>query len=151
VLFGLLQQIGQAQTLPHDWNVLQRLLYGDKLRVELRNHKSVTGKFAWRGDQSLTLLIGDKTRNITQSDIEKIYLVSAKSVGRTTLRGAVIGASAGAIAGDAVGEDCGRHPSGICLDRKSTIAAGAVVAAIPGAATGAVIGALSHKQQLIYE
>jgi hypothetical protein len=150
-LFTLFCGIVWAQSVPRDWAVFNHLPYGEKLRVEVKNQKTVTGKFAWTSDSTLTLLIDDKPRNISRTDVDKVYRILSKSVARTTAKGAKIGATTGAMAGDAVGEDCSQPHGNICINRNVTIPIGAAVGAIPGAAAGATVAELRHNKQLIYQ
>jgi hypothetical protein len=147
----LLPSPATSQVRPqNDWLLLQRLTRGDKLRVELKQGGTIEGKLSGAADTALTLSIGNRTRDINQSDVRKIYVLSGKSVGTTTLKGAGVGAATGAAVGAGLGEDCTKS-SGICLNRGTLAVIGAALFAIPGAIVGFVLGAGGHNRRLIYE
>jgi len=137
-----LPEITLAQATPtNDW-IYPRPSHEDKLFVELKNGKTVTGNFYGISDTKLTLSNKNKNRDISRSDIRKIYRDLGKPVGTTTLKGAMIGGTVGAIAG-------GVFPP-ILFPRAIGALIGAAVLAAPGAATGFTIGMLRHDRQQIY-
>src|SRR5438876_12151540 len=92
-----LPEITLAQATPtNDW-IYSRPSHEDKLFVELKNGKTVTGNFY--GISELTLSNKNKNTDISRGDIRKIYRDLGKPVGTTTLKGAMIGGTVGAIAG----------------------------------------------------
>ena len=141
---------GLAQsTSTNNWTAITTVASGQKLVIELKSGKKVTGKFGSASETAVTLARGKKTEDINRSDIRKVFREKGLSVPKRTLRGTAIGAGAGAVVGLAIG-GCDK-PNGCVVDRGVYAAAGGVVGATVGALTGFVRGLLSHRKTLIYE
>ena len=134
----------------NDWLAVQRLIAGDKLRIELKSGKVVHGEFKAAADTSVTLSADTGARELARTDIKEVYRTFGSSIGKSTLIGASIGAAAGATLGVALGQDC-RGNDFLCPSRGGMAAVGAAVLAIPGAIIGLIEGATSKHRQLIYE
>ena len=141
---------GLAQsTSTSNWTAITTVESGQKLVIELKSGKKVTGKFGSASETGVTLARGKKTEDINRSDIRKVYREKGMSVPKRTLRGAGIGAGVGAVVGAAAGGCDG--DSGCFIGRGEAAAATAVAGAGVGALIGFVRGLINHKKTLIYE
>jgi len=141
---------GLAQsTTTNNWTDIATVASGQKLVIELKSGKKVTGKFGSASETAVTLARGKKTEDINRSDIRKIFREKGMPVGKRTLRGAGIGAGVGAVAGAAIG-GCDKG-SGCFVERHEAAAIGGVLGAGVGALTGLVRGLINHRKTLIYE
>jgi len=141
---------GLAQSTSTDnWTAVTTVASGQRLVIELKTGKKVTGKFGSASETAVTLARGKKTEDINRSDIRKVFHEKGMSVPKRTLRGTAIGAGAGALVGTVIG-GCD-NANGCLVDRGAIAAFGSVVGASVGALTGFVRGMLNHKKTLIYE
>ena len=145
---GLCAVAGKAADAGTDWDQLQRLHPGDRIRVELRGKPDVTGDFGAVTPESLQLV----RRRKEQNDIPRtvIHRVFPK---RSHARAAApwIGAAAGFGVGFAGGWEAGDPPSCQFLCFAPKPATGAVFGAV-GAGLGALVGhfAAGKAEKLVY-
>jgi len=127
------------------WQSVSQLQAGDKVKLSLKTHGSMTGIF--QGSTSDQVTVGSTIAR--REDVAKLerYKRGGWSRGKTALVGAAIGGGVGVIAGVAAG-GCNHNSFGPCISRGE---GGAVVGAA-GAVLGAIVGALlpHHRTELIY-
>jgi hypothetical protein len=145
---GLCAVAGKAADAGTDWDQLQRLHPGDRIRVELRGKPDVTGDFGAVTPESLQLVRRRKEQNdIPRTEIRRVFLK------RSRARAAApwIGAAAGFGVGFAGGWAAGDPPSCQFLCFAPKPATGAVFGAV-GAGLGALVGhfAAGKAEKLVY-
>ena len=145
---GLCAVAGRAADAGTDWDQLQRLHLGDKVRVELDGKPDVTGDFGAVTPDSLQLVRRRKEQNdIPRTEIRRVFLK------RSRARAAApwIGAAAGFGVGFAGGWAAGDPPSCQFLCFAPKPATGAVFGAV-GAGLGALVGhfAAGKAEKLVY-
>lgn len=145
---GLCAVAGRAADAGTDWDQLQRLHPGDRIRVELRGKPDVTGDFGAVTPDSLQLVCRQKEQNdIPRTEIRRVFLK------RSRARAAApwIGAAAGFGVGFAGGWAAGDPPSCQFLCFAPKPATGAVFGAV-GAGLGALVGhfAAGKAEKLVY-
>ena len=145
---GLCAVAGRAADAGTDWDQLQRLHLGDKVRVELDGKPDVTGDFGAVTPDSLQLVRRRKEQNdIPRTEIRRVFLK------RSRARAAApwIGAAAGFGVGFAGGWAAGDPPSCQFLCFAPKPATGAVFGAV-GAGLGALVGhfAAGKTEKLVY-
>ena len=145
---GLCAVAGKAADAGTDWDQLQRLHPGDRIRVELRGKPDVTGDFGAVTPESLQLVRRRKEQNdIPRTEIHRVFLK------RSHARSAApwIGAAAGFGVGFAGGWAAGDPPSCQFLCFAPKPATGAVFGAV-GAGLGALVGhfAAGKAEKLVY-
>ena len=145
---GLCAVAGKAADAGTDWDQLQRLHPGDRIRVELRGKPDVTGDFGAVTPESLQLVRRRKEQNdIPRTEIHRVFLK------RSHARAAApwIGAAAGFGVGFAGGWAAGDPPSCQFLCFAPKPATGAVFGAV-GAGLGALVGhfAAGKAEKLVY-
>ena len=145
---GLCAVAGKAADAGTDWDQLQRLHPGDRIRVELRGKPDVTGDFGAVTPESLQLVRRRKEQNdIPRTEIHRVFLK------RSHARAAApwIGAAAGFGLGFAGGWAAGDPPSCQFLCFAPKPATGAVFGAV-GAGLGALVGhfAAGKAEKLVY-
>jgi len=145
---GLCAIAGKAADAGTDWDQLQRLHPGDRIRVELRGKPDVTGDFGAVAPESLQLVRRRKEQNdIPRTEIHRVFLK------RSHARAAApwIGAAAGFGVGFAGGWAAGDPPSCQFLCFAPKPATGAVFGAV-GAGLGALVGhfAAGKAEKLVY-
>lgn len=145
---GLCAVAGRAADAGTDWDQLQRLHPGDRIRVELRGKPDVTGDFGAVTPDSLQLVRRQKEQNdIPRTEIRRVFLK------RSRARAAApwIGAAAGFGVGFAGGWAAGDPPSCQFLCFAPKPATGAVFGAV-GAGLGALVGhfAAGKAEKLVY-
>src|SRR5262245_27151842 len=85
--FLVVPDVAIAQGIPStDRNTLERLSTLDKLIVELKNGKTVKGSFRALTDSSLTISSDNRTTTVDRQDIRKVYRVTGRPVGKSTLK-----------------------------------------------------------------
>jgi len=139
---------GRAADAGTDWDELQRLHPGDRIRVELRGKPDVTGDFGAVTPDSLQLVRRRKEQNdIPRTEIRRVFLK------RSHARAAApwIGAAAGFGLGFAGGWAAGDPPSCQFLCFAPKPATGAVFGAV-GAGLGALVAhfAAGKAEKLVY-
>jgi hypothetical protein len=145
---GLCTVAGKAADAGTDWDQLQLLHPGDRIRVELRGKPDVTGNFGAVTPESLQLVRRRKEQNdIPRTEIHRVFLK------RSHARAAApwIGAAAGFGVGFAGGWAAGDPPSCQFLCFAPKPATGAVFGAV-GAGLGALVGhfAAGKAEKLVY-
>jgi hypothetical protein len=127
------------------WQSLSQLQAGDKVKLSLKAHGSITGIFQSSTPDQVTVA-STIARREEVAKLER-YNQGGWSRGKTALVGAAIGGGAGAIAGVAAA-GCNHNSLGPCISRGE----GGAVAAAAGAVLGAIVGALlpHHRTELIY-
>jgi hypothetical protein len=145
---GLCAVAGRAADAGTDWDQLQRLHPGDRIRVELRGKPDVSGDFGAVTPESLQLVRRRKEQNdIPRTEIRRVFLK------RSRARAAApwIGAAAGFGVGFAGGWAAGDPPSCQFLCFAPKPATGAVFGAV-GAGLGALVGhfAAGKAEKLVY-
>ena len=145
---GLCAVAGRAADAGTDWDQLQQLHPGDKVRVALRGKVDVTADFGAVTPDSLQLVRRQKEQNdIPRTEIRRVFLK------RSRARAAApwIGAAAGFGVGFAGGWAAGDPPSCQFLCFAPKPATGAVFGAV-GAGLGALVGhfAAGKAEKLVY-
>ena len=154
-VFLMLPTISVAQSQGGDaWSALRAFRPGQKVDVKLKDGKSTSGEFVSVTDTVLTLSREGKPIDVKKAEAFRIYRVSEKHVGKSTLIGTAVGAGVGAVVGATV-KDCplfGPPPSSSC-SRPSAgyVVSGAIVFAIPGTAVGLILGLVRGNRELLYE
>ena len=131
-----------------DWSVLKTVASGSKLKIKLKNGKTVDGKLSGVSDTALSLSVGGKPVDLSRDDVLSVYQITGKSAKKPTLIGLGVGAAGGAVLG-AVGGDS--NDSWGFISKKQAAAGLSVLGAGVGAMTGYLIGRGRHKRVLIYE
>jgi hypothetical protein len=152
-VFLMLPTISVAQSQGGDaWSALQAFRPSQKVDVKLKDGKTTSGEFISVTDTVLTLSRNGKTIDVKNADALRIYRVSSKHVGKSTLIGTAVGAGAGAVAG-AAWKNCPLlgPPSSCSRMTADGVLAGATLFAIPGAAVGLILGLVRENRELLYE
>ena len=136
----------QAQTAVNDWARISSVAAGSKLKVKLKNGKTVEGNLNSVSESSISLATKNTTQDIKRDDVQTVHRVVKKSALTATMIGMAVGAGAGAALG-AIGSSDSSFDK---LDHAVT-AGLTVVGAIAGTVTGYFIGRSSRKKELIYE
>ena len=139
---------GAPEEPNNDWTVLKAIQSGEKLLVKLKDGKKVKGEMRSVSDNSLVLSHDGETTSFDKLDVQEIRLGHGRSFKKPILIGALVGAGAGAGLGTAASAS----DNGDWFDFKpsETVPIGAAVGAIFGTATGAVIGLVRGRGELIY-
>jgi hypothetical protein len=145
---GLCTVAGKAADAGTDWDQLQQLHPGDKVRVELHGKPDVTGDFGAVTPDSLQLVRRQKEQNdIPRTEIRRVFLKRSRARAAAPWMGAAAGFGVGFAGGWAAGD-----PSScqfLCFAPKP--ATGAVFGAV-GAGLGALVGhfAAGKAEKLVY-
>ena len=145
---GLCTVAGKAADAGTDWDQLQRLHPGDRIRVELRGKPDVTGDFGAVTPESLQLVRRRKEQNdIPRTEIHRVFLKRSRARAAAPWIGAAVGFGAGFAGGWAAGDP----PSCQFLCFAPKPATGAVFGAV-GAGLGALVGhfAAGKAEKLVY-
>jgi len=134
-----------------DWELLQQLQRGDRVRVQVRRQPDVRGEFATITPAGLQLAgLRNQQIDLRRADIRRVYLVRKRSRARAAAPwiGAAAGFGLGFAAGWGVGEssDC----MFLCIGAPKP-AAGAIVG-LAFAGVGGVVGKFvpAKTERLIY-
>lgn len=133
-----------ASQQPDGWNVVQAIPVGEQLLVELKDGKQNKGKLSAVSETELTLLKGSQSTTLNQTNIRRVFRLVGKTRGRSTLKGAGIGAATGAGIGLVIYLPARDDLAGSIVPGFGAIGAGI------GAAIGA-IGGSGQKKVLVYE
>ena len=134
----------------NDWTLLKSLKAGDNLRVELNKGNAVNGTFIAWSDTDLSIMSGNQSQSLRQSDVERVYRVGHRTPVKGTLIGAGIGAGAGAAIGAAAGGNSTSSGFGGFLNRSQLAGVFAAIGLVAGAVMGFCVG-VPHTRSLIYE
>jgi hypothetical protein len=129
------------------WAAVQSLKPNASVVVMTKDGAQTKGKLQSVLEDSLVVGEGRKAKDFRREDVLFIY-TSKKSITKSTLIGAAVGAGAGVIFGAATG-GCNSNDL-ICFSRGETIAVAAPLFAIPGAITGLIVGEARKKEVLVY-
>jgi hypothetical protein len=131
-----------------EWAAIRAVPFGDKLVIEMKDGKTLKGRFKAVSDRILTL-----SQNRDATDVERIHIQRVyREGGRSLLKSTLVGAGAGATTGAAIGV-------GITVGNQANrregfhILAGVVLGMIGagiGAAAGLIAGSKA-KRILIFE
>ena len=152
-VFLMLPTISVAQSQGGDaWSALRAFRPGQKVDVKLKDGKSTSGEFVSVTDTVLTLSREGKPIDVKKAEAFRIYRVSEKHVGKSTLIGTAVGAGVGAVVGATV-KDCPLFgpPSSCSRPSAAYVVGGAIVFAIPGTAVGLILGLVRGNRELLYE
>lgn len=135
-----------------DWDQLQQLHPGDKVRVELEGKPGVSGDFATVTSDSLQLVRHRKEQcDLPRTEIRRVWVYRLSKRSGTRAAAPWIGVAAGFGAGFGIGAVWAGHCEGFCVVSKP--AAGAIFGVV-GAGVGAVVGHLAagkaETQTLVY-
>jgi hypothetical protein len=130
------------------WNVVEAIPVGEKLLVEMKDGKRVTGVMAAVSSDGVSIrdpgTDTGKTIALRRDDIQRIY----RLLGRSRAKSALVGAGVGAAVGGGIGLI-------LYLPNRDDIVGGVVPAfAAVGAGFGAAIGAAlgrGQKRVLVYQ
>jgi len=144
--------IARAADAGDNWEQLQQLHPGDKIRVELEGKPGVTGDFAAVTSENLQLVCRRKEQcDLPRTEIRRVWLCRLSGRSRTRAAAPWIGAAAGFGAGFGVGAAWAGRCEGLCVVSKP--AAGAIFGVV-GAGVGALVGHLvsgrAEAQTVVY-
>ncbi len=132
-----------------DWSAVRALPVGGHLSVRLKDRKKTEGLLVSVSDTTLTLMRKDRTIEIAQPDIAKVYQLIPRSAGKSVARSSLIGAGIGFGVGVAAGGALGAAEDIAALE---TMALFGTIGAGVGAVIGAIKGLASrHRRVLIYD
>lgn len=137
----------QASTGKQGWSAVRTLPAGTKLQVKMKSGETIEGELSSASDTALTISRKSRQSELERAQIQKIYRVGGRSVGKATLIGLGVGAGVGAAVGAGVSAGS-THESGEAAQPVLALGAGG---AIVGAVAGLVTGLLGRKRVLIYE
>jgi hypothetical protein len=139
----------QASGSKSDWAAVQSVAVDEKVRVKLKDGKSLEGKLRGVSDAALTVDQKGKTLDLSKDSIAKVYRF-AKQPGRAIGKSTAIGAGIGFGIGAGVGIAGGTYED---LETGGLVALLGGIGAAIGAGIGAVVGAFGSKERrvLIYE
>jgi hypothetical protein len=135
---GVLTIVVAAQ--PSDWTAVVALRSGASLRVESSAGTVQSGEFSSADSDHLTMTVAGRSVDIRRAQVQRLYRLSERHVGRFALRGLGIGAAGGATLGAVAAETNKAQWSALMA-----LGWGAV-----GAAIGAING-LARDYVLLYE
>jgi hypothetical protein len=138
-----------AQQNTNDWSRLNSVAAGSKLAVELKNGKTVDGKFSSVTESFLTVTVKNAPVMLKREDVLRVHQTIKKSAKKSTLLGLAIGAGAGGVIGLAA--DASSDSGFLEVFDNSVAGAIAVVGAGAGAATGYFLGRSKSQKVLLYE
>ena len=124
------------------WSVLNSIQIGQKLQVDAKDGKSIKGQLDKISEASLQLTVKGQTRTIQSNEIQRIYILRGRSIGKGIAIGAAVGAGGGAAVGAAAGKD--DEWFGII------VLGCALIGFVAGLLTGFGLG-LRQKKDLVYE
>jgi hypothetical protein len=127
-----------------DGRVFNSIHIGQKLQVNTKDGKSISGKLEKCTDTGLTLNAKGKSLSFQTADIDTIYLLRGRPIVKRTLIGAGVGGGSGAVAGAIITRN----------DSWFGPAFGAAILGGVGIIIGSIIGCasgISQKKDLVYE
>jgi hypothetical protein len=135
-----------------NWEQLQQLHPGDKIRVELEGKGGMTADFAGVTAEGLQLVRHQEQRELPRPEIRRVWVYRA--TGRSRVRAAApwIGAGVGFGAGFGIGAGATAGCRSFCFVSAPTT--GAIIGVV-GAGAGALVGYLasgkSETRTLVYQ
>ena len=134
----------QAQSSLHDWSTVQAVGVDERLVVEKKDGKTITGKMIEATATNLTISRHGKVEHIPRDTIQQVHLSRGKA---EKTKWAGIGAGIGTAAGGGIG---GWKASRTGDDGAIYTLMGLIIGAGAGAGAGAVFGATRRNRELIY-
>lgn len=154
--FGLCG-IAQAANAAGNWEQLQQLRPGDKIRVELEGKRGMTGDFAAVTSESLQVVLRKEQRDLPRTEVRRVWVYHASGRSRARAAAPWIGAAAGLGVGIGVGWAAGApaNCTGWCFDFVPSKPASAAILGATGAGLGVLVGYLvsgkSETRTLVYQ
>ena len=134
----------QAQSSLHDWSTVQAVAADERLIVDKKDGKTITGKMIEATATNLTISRHGKVEHIPRESIQQIYHSTGKA---EKTKWAGIGAGLGTAAGGGIGA---AKASSVYDDGGIYVLAGLLIGAGAGAGAGAAFGASRRHRELIY-
>ena len=144
--------IAQAANAARDWEQLQQLHPGDKIRVELDSKPGTTGDFAAVTAEALQLVRHNEQLSLARPEIRRVWVYRA--TGRSRVRAAApwIGTAVGFGAGFGIGAGSAAGCTKWCVvSAPTTGAALGVVGAGAGALVGYLVSGKSETRTVVYQ
>lgn len=141
--------IASGQNTRHgEWAAVIAQPPGTRLSIRLKTGKSIEGTVNSVSETALQMMKGNTRIDLDRSEIKRIYRVTGRQTGKSTLIGLGIGAGAGVAVGGVVAATDGPTESG---EGHLPIAIIGAVGAVIGTVTGFLTGLRGRKKVLIYE
>ena len=134
----------QAQSSLHDWSTVQAVGADERLIVDKKDGKTITGRMIEATANNLTISRHGKVEHIARESIQRIYHSTGKA---QKTKWAGIGAGIGTAAGGGIG---GAKAASTGDDGAIYTLMGLIIGAGAGAGAGAVFGATRRHRELIY-
>jgi hypothetical protein len=134
----------RAQGSLHDWSTVQAVGADERLIVEKKDGKTITGKMIEATATNLTISRHGKVEHIPRDTIQQIHHSKGKA---EKAKWAGIGAAVGTAAGAGIGT---LKAHSISDDGGIYVLAGLIIGAGAGAGAGAAFGATRRDRELIY-
>jgi hypothetical protein len=140
--------VAQDATGQKEWATIRAVPFGDKLVIEMKDGKTLKGRFKAVSDKTLTLSQNRGATDVELINLQRVYREGGGSRVKSTLMGAGVGAATGAAigVGVTVGNEANRREGFHIL---AGVVLGVIGAGI-GAAAGLIAGSRS-KRVLIFE
>lgn len=137
---GLAQELQSKNERPR---YLDPKYVGKNLQIDTKEGKRIKGRLDRISDAELQLTAKGRSIQCSFGNIQRIYVLHGRSVGRNMLLGGAVGAGGGAVLGTATGGD------DKWLGRGAMAAGFAMVGGLIGSIVGVVSG-LHQKKELVY-
>ncbi|HSS22688.1 MAG TPA: hypothetical protein VLL54_21630 [Pyrinomonadaceae bacterium] len=134
----------KAQSSLHDWSTVQAVAADERLVVEKKDGKTITGKMIEATATNLTISRRGKVENIPRENIQQIYHSTGKA---EKAKWAGIGAGIGTAAGGGIGA---AKAASVSDDGGIYVLAGLLIGAGAGAVSGLAFGESRRHRELIY-
>lgn len=149
MIFSTTAMARQAQMPSANWDDLRQLAAGEKISVERKDGKKLTGKTLSVSDSELVLERKKKPETIQRGEVRKVWRVAPPGKVKQTVFGS-LGLAGGLLAGTFIAvnlgfKDCG----GNCGDEGTGIVAAMIGLPVAGVLAGRAL-ARSGKRTLIY-
>jgi hypothetical protein len=140
----------QGATSAREWAAVKAVPSGEKLRVRMKDGKTLEGRLRNISDAMLEMDRKNKTIDLNRDSIAKVYRLVKQSTGKSIAKSTAIGAGIGFGIGAGVGIWGGTYED---LETAGLVAILGTGGAAIGAGIGAIVGALGSKQRqvLVYE
>jgi hypothetical protein len=140
--------VAQETTGENEWVAVRGVPFGDKLVIEMKDGKTIKGRFKAVSNRILTLSRNQATTDVDLKNIQRVH----REVGGSRVKSALIGAGVGAATGAAIG--VGATVGNEANRREGFHILAGVVLGMIGAGIGAAAGVIAgsrSKRILIFE
>ncbi|HMV51896.1 MAG TPA: hypothetical protein PLD20_19095 [Blastocatellia bacterium] len=139
----------QTPTPSTDWDNLRRLAIGEKIAVEKKDGKKLTGKNAGVSDVELVLERKKKPKTIARDQVRKVWRIAPPNQTKKTVYGS-LGFAGGLLAGVTIAVGLGfKECGGSCADEGTGIVAALIGLPVAGVLAGRALAG-NGKRTLIY-